>query len=104
MKVSWNSSGEEELGEDGGVTKGGVIDLFVITTVVLATEELVFKGVSVGGVATSSWFELVEAVCVVGIGLQEFGEIQFVLEGGVMEDIDSCSPDSTFIPCTRVRV
>ena len=83
---------------------GGVVDLFVIPAIVLMTEELVFKGVSVGGMDTSSWFELVEVVCGVGIGLQEAGEIQFVLEGGVMEDIDSCSLDSTFIPCTRVGV
>ena len=60
------------------MTKGGVVDLSVISAIVLLTEELMFKGVSVGGMGTSSWFELVESVCGVGVGLQEFGEVQFV--------------------------
>ena len=63
VKVSWNSSGEKELGEDGGV-----VGLFVVSAVVLLTEELVFKGVSVGGMGTSSWFELVESMCGVRVG------------------------------------
>ena len=104
MKVSWNLSGKEESGEDGGVTKGGVVGLFVVPAIVLATEELVLKGVSIGAMDTSSWFELVEAMCCVGIGSQEFGEIQFVSDGGVMEDIGSCSFCRTLIPQTRVGV
>ena len=105
MKVLWNSSGEEgESGEDGGVTEGGVVGLFMVPAIVLVTEELMFKGVSVGGMDTSSWFELVEAVCGVRIGLQKFGEIQFVSEGGVVEDIGSCSFSKTLILRTRVGV
>ena len=86
------------------MAKGGVVDLFVVLAVVLATKELMFEGVRICGVTTSSWFELMEAVCGVGIGLQEGGEIQFASESGVIEDINSCFLDRTFIPCTRVGV
>ena len=100
----WNSSGEEELGEDGGVTKGGVIGLFVVLAVGLSTKELMFEGMSIGGVTTSSWFELVESMCGIGIGSEEFREIQFVCGNGVIEDIGSCSFPKILIPQTRVGV
>ena len=97
-------SGEDDSGEEGEVMKGGVVGLFVVSAIVLLTEELMFKGVSIGGMDTSSWFELVESVCGIGIGSQEFGEIQFVWEDRVIEDIGSCSFSKTLISRTRVRV
>ena len=104
MKVSWNLFGEEDSGEDGGVANRGVVDLSVVVAVVFFAEELMFEGVNKGDVDTSSWFELVEVMCCVGVGSEEGCKLQFVFEGRIQEDIGSCFSDRTLIPHTRVGV